>query len=125
MTANDINEEAAQRLKSLPQHMQISIMRRGPISDTRNPSAELLTRMRDVENAGVPSQSGAVVPARRSAKVAIEAMIDQFRLSPGVAWMMRSMAPDKQKLCSKIDPSGQADPSGYVAEQLKDIVGDG
>jgi len=127
LTANDINEEAGDRLKALPQHLQNSIMRRGPISDTRNPSAALLTRMRDVENAGGNSAwvaGPAEMPARRSAKASIETMIDQFRLSPGVAWMMRAMAPDKQKLCSKIDPSGQADPSGYVAEQLKEIVGD-
>jgi len=49
-------------------------------------------------------------------------MISDFRLSPGCAWMMRSLPPDKQKLAAKIDPSGQADPSGYVAEQLRKIV---
>lgn len=61
-------------------------------------------------------------PARRSAKVTIEAMIKDYRLSPGCAWMLRALPPDKQKLASRIDPSGQADPSGYVAEQLKRIV---
>lgn len=61
-------------------------------------------------------------PARRSAKLTIEAMIKDYRLSPGCAWMLRALPPDKQKLASRIDPSGQADPSGYVAEQMKSIV---
>lgn len=61
-------------------------------------------------------------PARKSAKVTIEAMVKDFRLSAGCAWMLRALPPDKQKLASRIDPSGQADPSGYVAEQLKGIV---
>lgn len=61
-------------------------------------------------------------PARRSAKATIEAMIQDYRLSPGCAWMLRALPPDKQKMASRIDPSGQADPSGFVAEQLKKIV---
>jgi hypothetical protein len=61
-------------------------------------------------------------PARRSAKVTIEAMVRDYRLSPGCAWMLRALPPDKQKLAARIDPAGQADPSGYVAEQLKRIV---
>lgn len=145
-----VDPEAADRLRALPLHLQQVVMSRGPVSDTRNPSAVLIARMRDAEigrfaggSAGGASpppgdfgdRGGPLTvrpldilddrgpkPARKSAKVTIEAMIKDFRLSPGCAWMLRALPPDKQKLASRIDPSGQADPSGYVAEQLKKIV---
>jgi hypothetical protein len=49
-------------------------------------------------------------------------MISDYRLSVECAWTMRALAPDKQKLAAKIDPAGQADPSAYVAEELRKIV---
>lgn len=84
----------------------------------------------DDENAeaktGAPAETKQVKQsgpgARGSAKREIEKMIDEYRLSVGCAWTMRALAPDKQKLAARIDPSGQEDPSGYVAEQLKLIV---
>lgn len=155
LAANPVDPEAADRLRALPPHLQQAVVQRGPVADTRNPSAVLITRVRDAElqrGGGVPatgSSSPAVVgaplapagvdpefgagayagrqgsppkPARRSAKVTIESMIRDFRLSPGCAWMLRALPPDKQKMAARIDPTGQADPSGYVAEQLKKIV---
>jgi len=130
-----IDPEAANRMRALPPAMQQSVIRRGPIADTRNPSAVLIARVRDAET-GRTAESSAndmdranaladergAKPARRSAKVTIEGMIRDYRLSPGCAWMLRALPPDKQKLAARIDPSGQADPSGYVAEQLKRIV---
>jgi len=142
-----VDPEAADRLRALPPHLQQAVMRRGPVSDTRNPSAVLIARVRDAEiGRGGPLGPGGggcspppgdfgdrgglmdfaddkgPKPARRSAKATIEAMIQDYRLSPGCAWMLRALPPDKQKMASRIDPSGQADPSGFVAEQLKKIV---
>mmetsp|Transcript_28059 Transcript_28059/g.77224 ORF Transcript_28059/g.77224 Transcript_28059/m.77224 type:complete len:434 (-) Transcript_28059:259-1560(-) len=129
-----IDPEAAKRMRALPPALQQSVLRRGPIADTRNPSAVLIARVRDAElgraeGSAEADRSSAVLsdergpkPARRSAKVTIEAMIRDYRLSPGCAWMLRALPPDKQKLAARIDPAGQADPSGYVAEQLKKIV---
>jgi len=148
LAANPVDPEAGDRLRALPTSLQQAVMRRGPVSDTRNPSAVLIARMRDAElgrsdpgfsdfsaNAVVTSGTPAARsqhnpisdervsrPARRSAKATIEAMIRDYRLSPGCAWMLRALPPDKQKLASCIDPAGQVDPSGYVAEQLKRIV---
>lgn len=137
LSMSNVSAEAAQRMRQLAPHLQQVVLKRGPLHDARNPTAVLLARIRDAElgnHAGYPDtgvrQEEARFrpidedrrPARRSAKAAIEAMISEFRLSPGCAWMMRSLPPDKQKLAAKIDPSGQADPSGYVAEQLRKIV---
>lgn len=149
LAANPVDPEAGDRLRALPSSLQQAVMRRCPVSDTRNPSAVLIARMRDAElgrsdpgfsdfstttvvtGSGAPalrSQHNPISdervsrPARRSAKATIEAMIRDYRLSPGCAWMLRALPPDKQKLASCIDPAGQVDPSGYVAEQLKRIV---
>jgi len=130
LAACPVDPEAADRLRALPPPLQQSVMRRGPLSETRNPSAVLIARVRDVEPAVAPSEYDRSAasdergpkPARRSAKVTIEAMIRDYRLSPGCAWMLRALPPDKQKLAARIDPAGQTDPSGYVAEQLKRIV---
>lgn len=130
-----IDPEAAKRMRALPPALQQSVMRRGPLAETRNPSAVLNARVRDAEigrTEGGPSDMdrglGSALandrdkPARRSAKMTIEAMIRDYRLSAGCAWMLRALPPDKQKLAARIDPAGQADPSGYVAENLKRIV---
>mmetsp|Transcript_33724 Transcript_33724/g.90318 ORF Transcript_33724/g.90318 Transcript_33724/m.90318 type:complete len:251 (-) Transcript_33724:116-868(-) len=137
LSMSNVSAEAAQRMRQLAPHLQQVVLKRGPLHDARNPTAVLLARIRDAElgsHAGYPEPGARQEdarwrpldedrrPARRSAKAAIEAMISDFRLSPGCAWMMRSLPPDKQKLAAKIDPSGQADPSGYVAEQLRKIV---
>mmetsp|Transcript_38051 Transcript_38051/g.89029 ORF Transcript_38051/g.89029 Transcript_38051/m.89029 type:complete len:487 (-) Transcript_38051:116-1576(-) len=55
----------------------------------------------------------------KTAKSAIEALIQKHGLSTTCAWMLRSLPPEKQKFAARIDPSGQVDPSGYVAEQLE------
>jgi len=129
--APDVDQEVADRLRSMSTELQTEVMRRGPL-DTRSPTSNLLSRMRQAEAAHkagtlkrgpVPGiAADAQKPARHSAKAQIEAMISEFRLTPGCAWMLRSLPPDKQKLAAKIDPSGQPDPSGYVADELKEIV---
>jgi len=136
LAASHVDPEAADRLRALPPHLQQAVMSRGPVGDTRNPSAVLIGRVREVElSAGIAIEGGSAgprhqhdgdgganKPARGAAKVSIESMIRDYRLSAGCAWMLRALPPDKQKLAAKIDPSGQADPSGYVAEQMKNIV---
>lgn len=144
LSANPVSQDAGEKLRQLSASLQQAVMRRGPVSDTRNPSAVLVARIRDAELGRVsdapasfaesfplagraarsppPIMSDDRKPARRSAKAAIETMIREFRLSPGCAWMLRALPPDKQKLAAQIDPSGHVDPSGYVAEQLKKIV---
>jgi len=133
-----LDPEAVDRVRALPPHLQQAVMSRGLLTDTRNPSAVLLARVRDAEHhlgradgggdygGGPPPPvdilDDAPQPARRSAKLTIETMIRDYRLSPGCAWMLRALPPDKQKLAARIDPAGQADPSGYVAEQMKKIV---
>merc|ERR1711924_391813 len=138
-----IDPEAADRLRCMPPHLQQAVLRRGPISDKRNASRQLMARIREAQDGargGGPASDGpprppapgpsrpvdilddGPKPARKSAKVTIEQMIRDYRLSPGCAWMMRALPPDKQKLVARIDPSGQADPSGYVAEEMKKIV---
>merc|ERR1719215_1148650 len=49
LAACPVDPEAADRLRALPPPLQQSVMRRGPLSETRNPSAVLITRVRDVE----------------------------------------------------------------------------
>lgn len=127
--ARGLDSEVAERLKNMPPHLQQEVMRRGPL-DTRSPTSNLLSRMQqaiELDKAGLRPPAGTggdngIRPIKQSAKVAIEAMITEYRLSPGCSWMMRSLPPDKQKLAAKIDPSGQADPSAYIAEELQKIV---
>lgn len=137
LSENVVDSETADRLRAMPPHLQQTVIRQGPVSEMRNLSATLKARIRDVElgristnpadycvrHSGISFQDErASWPARRNAKMTIEAMIRDHRLSPGCAWMLRALPPDKQKLAARIDPVGQADPSGYVAEQLKKIV---
>merc|ERR1711957_44909 len=70
-------------------------------------------------HSGAPQRSdGDHLPARKSAKAAVEVMIGDYRLSPNIAWMLRSLSPAKLKEAAMIDPAGQQDPSRYIEEQL-------
>lgn len=124
--ASDLEVEVANRLRDMPPHLQQEVMRRGPL-DVRSPTSSLLSRMKQALEADRSGclrgrHNGGMRPVKQSAKTAIEALINDFQLQPECAWMLRSLPPDKQKLAARIDPSGQADASGYVAEELKKIV---
>jgi len=125
--ASDLEVEVANRLRDMPPHLQQEVMRRGPL-DVRSPTSSLLSRMKqalEADRSGClrgHAHNGGMRPVKQSAKTAIEALINDFHLQPECAWMLRSLPPDKQKLAARIDPSGQADASGYVAEELKKIV---
>mmetsp|Transcript_52240 Transcript_52240/g.97779 ORF Transcript_52240/g.97779 Transcript_52240/m.97779 type:complete len:399 (-) Transcript_52240:44-1240(-) len=127
--ATELEVEVANRLRDMPPHLQQEVMRRGPL-DVRSPTSSLLSRMKQAMEAdrsgyllrGGPGMNGGMRPVKQSAKAAIEALINDFKLGPECSWMLRSLPPDKQKLAARIDPSGQADASGYVAEELKRIV---
>lgn len=126
---HEVEAEVADRFRMSPPHLQHEVMRRGPL-DNRSPTSTLLSRLKQAAEAGSSGQlfrpygdaGSGMRPIKQSAKNAIEAMISDFGLNTTCAWMLRSLTPDKQKLAAKIDPSGQADPSGYVAEELKEIV---
>jgi len=49
LVANPVGLEAAERFRALPPHLQNQVLQRGPVSDTRDPSAVLIARIRDVE----------------------------------------------------------------------------
>merc|ERR1719198_861842 len=58
LAANLVEPEAANSLRALPPRLQQYVIQRGPVSDTRNPSAVLIARIRDVElNSTEPSNS--------------------------------------------------------------------
>lgn len=124
-----LEAEVADRLRLMPPHLQSEVMRRGPL-DSRSPTSMLLSRMKQALEAdrngelhrGAVAPDAGMRPVKQTTKNAIEALISDFGRSPGCSWMLRSLTPDKQKLAAKIDPTGQADPSGYVAEELKKIV---
>eukprot|EP00931_Biecheleriopsis_adriatica_P036202 TRINITY_DN20862_c0_g1_i1.p1 TRINITY_DN20862_c0_g1~~TRINITY_DN20862_c0_g1_i1.p1 ORF type:complete len:428 (+),score=55.26 TRINITY_DN20862_c0_g1_i1:42-1286(+) len=127
--AQGLDPDVAGRMRAAAPRIQQEVMRRGPL-DARSPTSMLLMRLQNAIaldktgalKQGVHVPQGGIRPIKQSAKAAIEAMISEYRLNPGVQWTLRSLPPDKQKLAAKIDPSGQADPSGYVADELQQIV---
>jgi len=131
LAENHVDPDVADRLRALAPHRQQDVIRRGSVSGSWNPSVTLKSRICRVEHDYGSGFSGSAFaihdekgswPARRSVKATIEGLIRDYNLSPGCAWMLRALPPDKQKLAARIDPSGQADTSGYVADQLQEIV---
>jgi len=137
---NPVDSWVIDRLRELPPDQQLLIIRRGPLNDSRNPSNILMNRIREFEVGKESSGSGWGQPgsaqepyrpprqdrdggplmARRPAKKTIEQMVSTFKLKPEVAWALRALAPNKQKLAAMIDPTGQDNPNEYVMDQLKD-----
>lgn len=55
---NGIDEEATNQLKELDIEMQKEVLGRGPLSDARNPSAVLLSRIRQLRTGGAKRRGG-------------------------------------------------------------------
>lgn len=55
---NGIDEEATNQLKELEIDMQREVLGRGPLSDARNPSAVLLSRIRQLRTGGAKRRGG-------------------------------------------------------------------
>jgi len=57
-TDNCLDEQATTQLKELDEEMQREILGRGPLTDARNPSAVLLSRIRQLKQGGGGSKGG-------------------------------------------------------------------
>lgn len=123
LAANPVEPHAAQRLRTLPPEMQRLVLERGSLLGARDPSAVLISRVRDAM-AGGAQGLGLGVPAPPPVSPGglhqgIEALIVRYGLDARCAQMLRALPPDKQALAAELPMHEARNPSAFVMAQLQ------
>lgn len=123
ISQNPVEPHAAQRLRSLPPDMQRLVIERGSLFGARDPSAVLLSRVRDAMVGGVQGM-GLGIPAPPPMNIlgmhpGVETLISRYSLDARCAQMLRSLNPDKQALAAELPVHEARNPSAFVMAQLQ------
>lgn len=124
LSVNPVESHAAQRLRALPPDKQKSVIERGSLLGARDPSAVLVSRIRDaVLTAGSLMGMGMAAPAMLanaygSGHAGVEALIARHNLDAKCAVVLRSLPPEKQALAAEMPVTGARNPSAFVMAQL-------
>eukprot|EP00928_Gymnodinium_smaydae_P027572 TRINITY_DN21286_c0_g1_i2.p1 TRINITY_DN21286_c0_g1~~TRINITY_DN21286_c0_g1_i2.p1 ORF type:complete len:278 (-),score=77.15 TRINITY_DN21286_c0_g1_i2:163-996(-) len=108
-----LEERAAQRLRGAPEEVQRMVLGRGTLSGTRNPSAVLISRVRNAEDGLKP----VTVPASDD----VERFLKVENVEPHAAARLRRSTPIVQKLViARGTLSGTRDPSAVLMTRIRD-----
>jgi len=123
LAMNTVEPHAASRLRSLPPEMQRLVIERGSLFGARDPSAVLISRVRDATMGGAQSM-GLGVPAPPLVNPVgvhhgIEMLIARYNLDARCAQMLRSLPPDRQALAAELPVHEARNPSAFVMAQLQ------
>jgi len=123
LAQNPVEPHAASRLRSLPPEMQRLVIERGSLFGARDPSAVLISRVRDATMGGAQSM-GLGVPAPPPVNVGnvhhgVEMLIARYNLDARCAQMLRSLPPDRQQLAADLPVHEARNPSAFVMAQLQ------
>merc|ERR1712008_87087 len=123
LTQNPVEPHAAARLRSLPPEMQRLVIERGSLQGARDPSAVLISRVRDATIGSVHSMGLGIPAPPRGGMVGIhhgiEMLITRFSLDARCAQMLRMLPRDKQALAAELPVHEARNPSAFVMAQLQ------
>jgi len=114
---NPVEQHAASRLRSLPPHQQKLVLERGTLNTARDPSAVLITRIRDAMASG---SSGPVVTVSNPE---VEAFIQKNPVEQHAAQKLRALTPHQQKAVMERGSLNSArDPSAVLVSRVRDAI---
>mmetsp|Transcript_47944 Transcript_47944/g.104290 ORF Transcript_47944/g.104290 Transcript_47944/m.104290 type:complete len:307 (-) Transcript_47944:172-1092(-) len=114
---NDVDESAASSLRNCPPEVQRKVLARGELSSARNPSAALLTRIRDAREASAGVRNTTV--ARSSEDV--EDFIKINDVDDSAANSLRSSSPGTQRaVLARGDLTSARNPSSALLARIRD-----
>lgn len=112
---NDVDESAAKSLQECPPDLQRVVLSRGELSTARNPSAALLTRIRDARAGAAAGALGAKGPAD------VEEFIKTNSLDESAATSLRTAPADIQRaVLARGDLTTARNPSSAVLARIRD-----
>lgn len=115
-----VEQQACQRFRGLPAHLQRAIMERGAIGGCDNPTAIMVSRINDAES-GVICASATedlfdLVPQRKNDE--IEKLITERQLDHNCALKLRSLTPAQQKFALTIPLHECKNASAFILANL-------
>ncbi|CAK0838152.1 unnamed protein product [Prorocentrum cordatum] len=115
-----VEQQACQRFRGLPAHLQRAIMERGAIGGCDNPTAIMVSRINDAES-GVICASATenlldLIPQRKNDE--IEKLIKERQLDHNCALKLRSLTPAQQKFALTIPLHECKNPSAFILANL-------
>lgn len=116
ITANDLDERAADSIRGCNPEVQQVVMERGDLTDCRNPSAVILARIKDAGKRGVGSRGGATAKPEE-----VEKFIEENTLDERAADALRSCTAQVQRIA--IDRGNLQDarnPSAVILGRIRD-----
>lgn len=128
LAQNPVEPHAAARLRSLPSELQRRVLERGSLFGARDPSAVLISRVRDATAGGAYSLGMMGLPMKPAmppampmgaAHPGLEMLIARYNLDIRCAQMLRSLPPDKQAVAAELPVHEARNPSAFVMAQLQ------
>merc|ERR1740121_3496939 len=116
LAQNPVEQHAASRLRGLPPHQQRLVLERGTLNTARDPSAVLITRIRDAVASG---SQGPVTHTNPE----VEDFLQKNRVEQHAAVRLRQLNLQQQKLVMERGSLNSArDPSAVLVSRCRDAV---
>lgn len=123
LAANPVEGHASLRLRTIPIHLQREVMSRGSLLGARDPSAVLISRIRDAMVAGERAAGllsmTASNPFGAVSNPGVEALISRYSLDAQVSTLLRALPPHLQQMAADLPVHEARNPSAFVMAQLQ------
>lgn len=125
LSMNSVELHAATKLRGLPRHLQRQVLDRGSLMGARDPSAVLISRVRDAMMSSamttMPSMPILTMTLSNGQQVhpAVEALIIRFGLDAQCAQQLRQLPLQLQAVAAELPVHEARNPSAFVMAQLQ------
>lgn len=124
LSMNSVELHAATKLRGLPRHLQRQVLDRGSLMGARDPSAVLISRVRDAMMSSaqtIPSMPilTMTLPNGQQVHPAVEALIIRYGLDAQCAQQLRQLPLQLQAVAAELPVHEARNPSAFVMAQLQ------
>eukprot|EP00439_Symbiodinium_sp_Y106_P051705 s106_g6.t3 len=124
LSLNSVEPHAAAKLRSLPRALQRSVLERGSLMGARDPSAVLISRVRDIMMSTAHAMPtlpivSVTLPNGQQVHPGVEALILRFGLDAQCAQQLRQLPLQLQAVAAELPVHEARNPSAFVMAQLQ------
>ncbi|CAK9095866.1 unnamed protein product [Durusdinium trenchii] len=124
LSMNTVESHAATKLRSLPRNLQRQVLDRGSLMGARDPSAVLISRVRDAMMSSAHTTPSLplvtmMLPNGQQVHPAVEALIIRYGLDAQCAQQLRQLPLPLQAVAAELPVHEARNPSAFVMAQLQ------
>lgn len=124
LSMNSVELHAATKLRGLPRHLQRQVLDRGSLMGARDPSAVLISRVRDAMMSSAQTMPSMPIltmtlPNGQQVHPAVEALIIRYGLDAQCAQQLRQLPLQLQAVAAELPVHEARNPSAFVMAQLQ------